>query len=132
MLLKVKLPKFVVIAAPPTVIAVPLKLALFVTARLVDPSVMAAAEVKSRLPAVLTPASAVAESSWIVTAPAELNVTDPKLDVIAAPPTVTLVPLKLALLVTARLVEASVISPADVRLRVPAVFVPARAVSESS
>ena len=68
----------------------------------------------------------------MVTAPAELNVSDPRLVVIPAPPTVTFVPLKLALLVTARLVEASVMSPVDVRLRLPAVFVPARAMAESS
>ena len=120
------------IPAPPTVTLVPLNLAMLVTAKLVEASVMAAADVRVRLSAVLSPASAVAESSWMVTAPAELKVTEPKVVVIPAPPTVTLVPLKAALLVTARLVEASVMSPVDVRLRLPAVFVPASAVAESS
>ena len=58
-----RVPKFVVVAAPPTVMEVPLKSARFVTARLVEPSVIAPAESRSSESAVLLPASAVALSS---------------------------------------------------------------------
>jgi hypothetical protein len=130
--LNVNDPKLVVIPAPPTVIDVALKLALFVTAKLVDPSVMAPVEVNLKLFAVFVPARAVFESSWIVTAPVELIVSEPKLVVVPGLPTVIDVPRKLALFVTARLVDPSVIAPAEVRFKLSAVFAPDRAVLESS
>jgi len=107
------LPKFVTLPAPPTVIAVPAKLALFVTARLVEPSVIAPVEVRDRLFAVLEPASAVDESSWIATAPAELTVRLPKLsESPAAAPMVIDVPAKEALPATERTAAGlSVIAP---------------------
>ena len=68
----------------------------------------------------------------MVTAPVELNVSEPKFDVIPAPPIVIDVPLKLALFVTTRLVETSVIVPVEVRFKLSAEFESANAVLESS
>ena len=60
-------------------IDVPLKLALFATARLAAPAtVIPAAEESVRLSAVLAPLNCVLESSAMFTAPAELNVRLPK------------------------------------------------------
>ena len=113
----------------------PLKLALFVTLRSPSaPSVIAPADLRARLSAVLEPASSVAESSPIVTAPAETNVREPKfVSLPASSPSVIDVPLKLALFVTFRSPSTpSVIAPADVRARLSAVLEPASSVAESS
>src|SRR5438094_16728 len=63
----------------PSVIAVPDRLALPVTVTEVDAAfVIALDEVSDRLPAVLVPASCVAESSVTLTAPVVLKVSEPK------------------------------------------------------
>ena len=72
--LKVRVPKCIV--SPPTVpseMLAPAKLALFVTVRLAVASLaISAVELNETLEAVLMPDNVVEESSWIVTAPAEL------------------------------------------------------------
>src|SRR5438309_815612 len=110
---------------------VALRLALFVTfSDALAALVSAPAELNSRLFAVLVPESCVAESSAIDTAPAELNVSDPKF--IASPawlPRVTVVPEKLALFVTVNEALAELLSaPVDVRDALLAVLVPERTI----
>ena len=140
------------VIAPVAVMTEPL-----VTVRLVPvASVMAPAEVNDRLLAVLVPVSSVSESSCTVTAPSELNVSDPKLAVPAGPMLIEL-PLKEALaptlstsvavslrviapvavmdepLVTTRLMPvASVMAPVEAKDRLFAVLEPVSNVSESS
>ena len=128
-----------------------------VTTRLVPvASVIAPVEDRMRPPAVLVPVSKVAESSWTFTAPAELNVSEPKL-VVPSAPMVIAEPLNAAFPVTvstslavslrviafvAVIVEApvttrlvpvaSVIAPVEDRVSPPAVLVPVSKVAESS
>ncbi len=121
-------PKFVVSpASSPNVISVPDNVALFVTVSdVLAASEIAPALVRTRESAVFVPLICVAESSVMTTAPAELNVSEPKFVVSPAlSPSVMLVPLKLALFVTVNDVfAASVIASALVRTNESAVFVP--------
>ena len=140
------------VIAPVAVMAEP-----FVTVRLMPvASVMAPDEVNDKLLAEFVPVSSVPESSCTVTAPSELNVSEPKFAVPAEPMLIEL-PLKEALtptlstsvavslrviapvafitepLVTVRLVPvASVMAPAELKDRLLAVLALASCVSESS
>ncbi len=134
--LNVSEPKFVVSpASSPSVIADPLRFALLVTVREVPAaSVIAPALVRTSESAVFVPLISVAESSVMTTAPALLNVSDPKF-VVSPPlsPNVIVVPLNDALFVTVNEVPAaSVIAPALVNTSESAVFVPVISVAESS
>ncbi len=88
-------------------IEVPLNDALFVTdSDVAAASVMAPALVSASASAVFVPVTWVAESSLIDTAPAELNVSEPKFVVSpASSPRVIDVPLRFALLVTVSVVR---------------------------
>ncbi len=116
-------------------IAVPLRFALFVTVSDVfAASVMAPALVSVNEFAVFVPVMSVAESSVMTTAPAVLNVSDPKFVVSpASSPSVIDVPLRDASFETVSdVLAASVIAPALVSTRESAVFVPVMSVAESS
>jgi len=138
---------------------VPKKLALFVTLSAAFAAlVMAPAEASARLPAVLDPASWVALSSVMFTAPAVLNVSEPKFIVppgrtlivppvgevndalpptvrtsLAAVPRLTSVPVKLALFVMTWLpLLALRIWPLEASARLFAVLLPMTTTSWSS
>ena len=143
----------------PRSMLVPKKLALFVTlSEAAAALVIAPAEARARLPAVLEPASCVALSSVMFTAPAVLNVSEPKFIVPpgrtlivppagevndALPPTVrtsvatvprlTFVPVKLALLAMTWLpLPALRIWPLELSARLFAVLLPKTTTSWSS
>ena len=102
---------------PPRLIDVPFTSARFVTVTLVAPaSLIAPVESRSRLDAVLTPTRSTAESSLITTAPAELNVSVPALNV--PPPRLIDVPFMSARFVALTLVApASLIDPVESKSR---------------
>ncbi len=135
-LLNVNEPKFVSFPAwSPSVIAVPLSDALFVTDRsALASSVIAPVLSSTSASAVFVPVRSVDESSLIDTAPALLNVSDPKF--VVSPrrhPQCDRCPLSDALFVTVSDVPAaSEIAPALVRTSESAVFVPVISVAESS
>ncbi len=114
-LLNVSAPKFVVSPAlSPSVIEVPDSEALVVTvSEAPAASVIAPALFNTSESAVFVPATSVAESSVMTTAPALLNVSDPKFVVSPAlSPSVMLVPFRFALFVTvSEVLAASVIAP---------------------
>ena len=123
------------VMAPKTfavVIVISAAVKLVAPAVTVPASVMLPVMSKVSGPAVLAPVRLIPESSWIETAPAELKVTSVNAVVIPPPPIVMAVPANVACVPTLRLVEPSVIAPAEVRPRLRAVLAPARAVSESS
>ena len=129
-------PKFITSPATlPSVIPVPLKLALLVTVTFAVASlVIPAVESNTKLFAVLVPLSNVLESSRIETAPGELNVSEPKFSTSPATlPSVILVPLRLALLVTVTFAVASlVIAAVEASTKLFAMLVPLSNVLESS
>jgi len=136
-------PKLVASAAlSPSVIDEPdaaEKRALFPTLRVVPAaSVMEPADVRLRMPAALVPVSTVAESSTIRTELDTWKVSDPKL-VVSAALSPSVMPDRnvraenSALFVTVRFVPgASVMEPADERLRLLTVLVPVSTVAEPS
>ncbi len=112
-------------------IAVPVKSALLVTVRSAVPSsLIAPAESRTRLLAVLVPLRSVPSPSVMSTAPAELNVSVPNTYVSSS---VIDVPSKSALFVTVRSTDpSSLIAPPESRTRLSAVFVPVRSVASAS
>ena len=125
----VRVPALKVPPLPRVTLVTPFTSARPVTSTLVAAaSVIPAALSKSSDAAVFTPAMLVAESSWIVTAPAELNVRVPKSVVSPPPPRVMLPAPKAAPTVTDRLplsvMEVKPVTPAAaapfVRFSVPA------------
>ena len=112
----------------PSVIVVPLKLALFMIARLEPVAwVIPAVEVTIRLPALLLPVNSVLLSSAMFTAPVALKFRPPKLIVspVWSPSVIELATSEAVFVTLSEALAAFVMAPCDPRIKSEAVFAPA-------